>query len=216
MPTLLGSLARGAFLRQCAFRQRRHGRPEAWGGSGGSSPPSHAHAHQSTEIQRTAGRPQGRRCASTAHGGGGGAPALGDTKALPQVRNQGENYERQGRQRRSQRGEGVVIAGLMQTATRCRCSRRRPGLCSVPASSSRRGRPLLARRLVRRPPSTVDPSSGAPATVRRAAPPLFPPPVPCLPCGGAHRNGENPKVGWWEATATPGASYRITVKATQG
>jgi hypothetical protein len=37
----------------------------------------------------------------------------------------------------------------LTTATRCRCSRRRTGSCSVPASSSRCGRSLLAQHLVR-------------------------------------------------------------------
>jgi hypothetical protein len=55
-------------------------------------------------------------------------------------------------------------------------------------------------------------SSGASVTVPRTAP-SFPPPLPFLPCGGVHKNGENPKAGWWEATATPGSPYRVSVKA---
>jgi hypothetical protein len=57
--------------------------------------------------------PQGRRGSSTAHGGGGGAPALGGTKARPQAWERGK-----GNDAKEGKAAGRLTLGR-------RCSRRR-------------------------------------------------------------------------------------------
>jgi hypothetical protein len=144
--------------------------------------------------------------------GNGGAPTFGSSKAHTQARLR----EGKGRARCSRLGEGVVVAGLTKTVARrgqtrwCLASR------SVSASSSQCGRPLLARHLVRHSPIHGRP----PAAARRRRYDAQLPPLPASstfpPLRRCSQEWGNPKAGWWEATATPGSSYRVMVKAVQG
>jgi hypothetical protein len=110
-----------------------------------------------------------------------------------------------GKPRFSQRGKGVVVAGLTKKAALCRGSRRRPAPRSVlgPTFSTRCRRSLPAWRLVEHLLVTVGLQQRRAGTGGRTSP-SSPPPLPFPSCSGAHRNGEIPKAGWWEAIVTLG------------
>jgi hypothetical protein len=58
-------------------------------------------------------------------------------------------------------------------------------------------------------------SSGVSAATRRPTR-SSPPPLPCPLAAALTRERENPNTGWWEATATPGSPYGVSVKAVRG
>jgi hypothetical protein len=126
------------------------------------------------------------------------APAHGGSKARFR-RGQGKlTVQEKGRLQCSQRGGGVVVAGLTKMVAQRGRTRRLPAPCSASASppdatsfSYRGGRSGSSR------PRAV-PSSGASAAMRRLAspspPPLLPLPLFSFPRGGTLRKGENPQV----------------------
>jgi hypothetical protein len=111
----------------------------------------------------------------------------------------------------SRRVGGVVVAGLTMKAARRRCSWRRPALVRLLCC---RGR-LLPRSAPRVPDVPQQRRAGgdaAPNLPRFASP--FP--APSLLRQGTHENGKNHNAGWWDAIATPGLSYMVSVKAVYG
>jgi hypothetical protein len=151
----------------------------AWGGYGAGSPHGQCGASSVHAEMTTLRRTEARRLALR-HG-------------------QGKlTVQEKGRLRCSQRGRGVVVAGLTKMVARRGRTRRRQAPCSASASppdatsfSSRGGRSGSSR------PRAV-PSSGASAATRRLASPsptpLLPLPLFSFPRGGALRKGENPQV----------------------
>jgi hypothetical protein len=116
----------------------------------------------------------------------------------------------------SRRDGDVVVADLMKKAARRRCSRRRPASCSAPASPPTRMAP--SSPAATGPAPLVHRRSPAAACRRRhdarLAPLRLHSPAPLA--AALTRERENPNTGWWEATATPGSPYGVSVKAVRG